>query len=241
MKNPPTAPRILALGAHPDDLEFGLGGVLIKEYDAGAEICIVITSQGEAASHGNSEQRKSEALAAARLLGAAERLHFLDFGGDGQQIASTINAIQIARLIREFKPSIVFAPVSVSNQHPDHAAVGDASRDACRLARYAGLKALKSSHAHTIDSLWFYAVTPLPDLNFRGSIFIDISSVAERWQGLMSCHTSQVTHRRHLDLQLARARQLGLLAGCEYATALWPNDPPVVESIQTLKRTARGF
>jgi N-acetylglucosamine malate deacetylase 1 len=241
MKTDPTAPRILALGAHPDDLEFGMGGVLLNEFDAGAEIFLVLTSQGEAASHGSPAQRQSEAQAAAELLGAAERLQVLDFGGDGQQTASPANATQIARLIREQKPSLVFAPIPSPNQHPDHAAVGQATRDACRLARYGGLPALKSTPAHVVDSLWFYAVTPLPDLDLSGAVLIDVSTVLERWKTLMACHASQTASRRYLDLQISRARQLGLLAGCEYATPLWPNDPPVLASLQPLARTARGF
>lgn len=233
--------RILALGAHPDDLEFGMGGVLLTEFDAGAEISLVLTSQGEAASHGDPEQRLAEALAAAKILGAADRLQVLDFGGDGQQSASPAHATKIARLIREQRPSLIFAPFPAPNQHPDHAAVGQAARDACRLARYGGLPNLKDLPAHTIDSLWFYAVTPLPDLDLSGAVLIDISPVFERWKTLMACHASQTASRRYLDLQISRARQLGLLAGCEYATALWPNDPPVLASLQPLARTARGF
>ncbi len=232
--------RILALGAHPDDLEFGMGGVLLTEFDAGAEIGLVLTSQGESASHGNPEQRKSEARAAAEMLGAAQRLHFLDFGGDGTQTACPANAIQIAHLIREFKPSMVFAPIPIPNQHPDHAALGEASRDACRLARYGALQTLQHP-SHAVDSLWFYAVTPMPDLELRSAVFMDISPVVDRWQELMKCHESQVTQRRYHDLQLARARQLGLMAGCEYATALWPNDPPVIQNMQGLIRGARAF
>lgn len=241
MKTHSATTRILALGAHPDDLEFGLGGVLLTEFDAGAEISFVITSQGEAASHGNPAQRHSEARAAAEFLGAAERLHVLDFGGDGQQSASPANATQIARLIREQTPSLVFAPFPAPNQHPDHAVVGQATRDACRLARYGGFAALKDLPAHPIDSLWFYAVTPLPDLDLTGAVLIDISPVFDRWKILMACHASQTASRRYLDLQISRARQLGLLAGCEYATALWPNDPPVLASLQPLTRSARGF
>lgn len=241
LKTDHAATRILALGAHPDDLEFGIGGVLLTEFDAGAEISLVITSQGEAASHGNPAQRLDEARAAARLLGAAERMEVLDFGGDGQQTASPANAALIARLIREIRPSLVFAPFPAPNQHPDHAAVGQAARDACRLARYGGLSALNDRPAHAINSLWFYAVTPLPELDLSRAVLIDISPVFERWKSLMACHASQAASRHYLDLQISRARQLGLLASCEYATALWPNDPPVLTSLQPLSRTARGF
>jgi LmbE family N-acetylglucosaminyl deacetylase len=180
-------------------------------------------------------------MAAAGRLGAAGRLRFLDLGGDGRQAASPDNAAMIARAIREAKPSMVFAPLPMPNQHPDHSAVGQAARDACRLARYGGLEALRSLPPHPVDSLWFYAITPNPELHLAGSVLVDISTVFDQWKALMACHQTQVSQRKYSELQIARARQLGLMAGCDYAMALWPNDPPVLGSILPLARTARRF
>ncbi len=234
-------PPILAIGAHPDDLEFGVGGVLLTELAAGSALSLAITSRGESSSHGTPEQRVAEATSAADQLDCADRLTVLDFGGDGQQTASPENAVQLARLIRATKPSIVLAPLPEPNQHPDHSVVGHATRDACRLARYDGLEALRDTPPHTIDSLWFYAITPSPERSLTGAILVDISAVVDAWRQLMAYHQSQTSARHYVDLQLARARQLGLLAGCEYATALWPNDPPVLTTLAPLSRTARGF
>lgn len=241
MKTHSSPLRILAIGAHPDDLEFGMGGVLLNEQARGGELSLVITSKGEAASHGTSAEREVEALAAAAQLGARDRLTFLDFGGDGQQTASPENALALARVIRRVQPAIVFAPTPCGNQHPDHAAVGAAARDACRLARYAGLDGMRDLAAHAVGSLWFYAVTPTAGGDFSGAVLIDVSEVVETWKTLMACHQTQVSKRHYVELQLARARQLGLLAGCDYATALWPNDPPVLDQMQPVARAARAF
>jgi len=233
--------KLLAIGAHPDDIEFGLGGVLLKELAAGSEISLIITSKGEAGSSGTPDVREVEALTAARLLGAGDRLTFLDFGGDGQQVASPENAIAIARLIREVRPSLVFAPYPFPNQHPDHFAVGTATRNACRLARFGGLAPLKTRSKHAIDSLWFYSLTMSSDAVISSAVLIDISEVVDSWKALMACHHTQVSSRNYIDLQVTRASQLGHMAGCEYAMALWPNDPPVLQHINTLTRAARGF
>jgi N-acetylglucosamine malate deacetylase 1 len=240
--SPPTEPiTILAVGAHPDDIEFGVGGVLLKEYTAGAQIFIVITSKGESGSSGTPELREAEARTAAAKLGAAECIHFLDFGGDGQQSATPQNAIQLARIIRQVRPSIVLAPTLDANQHPDHTAVASATRDACRLARYGSLEPLKAFPSHSIDSLWLYAITPTTQTNLNTAILVDISTVVEDWKTLMACHGSQTSNRNYIDLQINRAKQLGYMAGCDSATALWPNDPPVIQHISNLTRSARAF
>ena len=233
--------RILAIGAHPDDLEFGVGGVLLKEHAAGSKIALVVTSKGESGSSGTPEQRVAEARAAAAFVGAEDQLTFLDFGGDGRQIASPENTTAIARIIRAFKPQIVLAPSLSANQHPDHAAVGAATRNACRIARYGGFADLTDLPAHAIGSLWFYSITPIADENLTGTILVDVSDVFSNWVEMMNCHGSQTSCRSYIDLQTSRSRQLGLAAGCEYAIALRPNDLPVVSNLHSLSHTARGF
>jgi LmbE family N-acetylglucosaminyl deacetylase len=233
--------KLLAIAAHPDDLEFGMGAVLLKEYAAGTEISMVITSRGEAGSSGTPELRVAESRAAAALLGASERLSFLDFGGDGLQTPSPENAVQLARCIRTHQPDIVCAPSLTENQHPDHCAVGAAARTACRLARYGGLHHLSDRARHFVASLWFYSIAGNESNPLSAATLIDVSDLAEPWTQLMACHATQVSQRRYIDLQLTRARQLGALAGCAYAIALWPNDPPVVDALSQLQRTARAF
>lgn len=239
--NQSTKRKILAIGAHPDDLEFGMGAVLLQEVAAGAECSLVITSRGEAGSSGTPEERETEAREAAAQLEAAGRIRFLDFGGDGQQAATPAHASELARVIREVRPSVVFAPSLCANQHPDHAAVGRTARDACRLARYGGLEPLRGLPKHAVDSLWFYAVTPTPEASLASAVLFDVSEQVDAWQALMGCHRTQLASRGYLDLQLSRARQLGLMAGCGHAIALWPNDPPVLRSIGPVAQTARGF
>ncbi|MDQ8194172.1 PIG-L family deacetylase [Coraliomargarita sp. SDUM461004] len=233
--------KLLAIGAHPDDLEFGMGAVLLKEFAQGTEIAMVVTSKGEAGSAGTPVIREAETRAAAKMLGASERLSFLDFGGDGLQTASPENSVQLARIIREFRPDIICAPSLSTNQHPDHCAVGNAARNACRLARYGGLAALAGLPSHSVSSLWFYSITAHEDNPLSTATLIDVSEMAESWQQLMACHASQVSQRAYIELQLSRAQQLGSMAGCKYAMALWPNDPPVIQTLGQLQRTARAF
>ena len=149
--------KILAVGAHPDDVEFGCAPILIQEVRNGHEARILVTSKGEAASAGTPEERAQEARDAARIIGAA--IQFLELGGDCHIENNTANAMTLAREIRRFKPDVVLAPHLGENQHPDHAAVGKIVRDAARLARFGGLRDLEDLPPHPITSLYFYTIT----------------------------------------------------------------------------------
>lgn len=228
---------VLALGAHPDDLEFGLGGVLCQAAQAGVSLHLAVFTRGEAASHGTPEIRRQEAEAAAALLPA--RLHWVESSGDGALGTDPNLALKVARLIRLHRPQKLFAPTPDSNQHPDHAALGQAARQGARLARYGGLQDLSELSPLAIEALYFYAVTPHPTP--LPALLVDISSVMEEWRRLMSCHLSQLASKNYLDLQISRARTLGLTAGVEYAQAVYANDPPVLATFTALPRAARSF
>lgn len=238
MNDPKT---ILAIGAHPDDLEFGCGGVLLKARANGARIHVVLTSYGESGTAGTPEQRREEAQAAAEILGHTDGPEFLDFGGDGLQVASRENTLKIARIIRTLRPSHVLAPSVVRNQHPDHWMVGEATREACRLARFGGLDPLKGLERHSISVLAFYNVTSSQETPDGERVCIDVGDVFDAWQALMECHESQVKNRSYIELVNTRARQLGLTIGSEYAQEIYLNDSLVLQDFLEIERTARSF
>lgn len=229
--------KILAVGAHPDDVEFGCAPVLIQEARRGHEVSILVASKGEAASSGTPEERAEEARAAARLMGAS--IEFLEMGGDCHIEYRPANALLLARKIREHRPNVVLAPHPHENQHPDHAATGKLVRDAARLARYGGLMDLRDVAPHSIGSLYYYAVTLV--VIEPPHMVIDVSSAAETWQAAMGCHKSQMRTRSYPELVIARARMLGASIGVEHATGLWLNDPVRLESLADLPLSARHF
>lgn len=233
--------NILAIGAHPDDIEFGCAHVLIQESRKGNTVKLLVLSKGEAASNGTAESREQEARAAAKIIGA--QIEFLDFGGDCHMQRLPEHAFKLATEIRNFKPAIVLAPHPDENQHPDHAVVGSVTRDACRFARYGGLDTLRhfspsGDPAHSISSLYFYGITKEfgpPD------IVIDISDVADDWKRSMECHGSQMKTRGYLDLRLSAARNLGLSINTEYAAGFYVNDPVRVSALSDLTLSSRHF
>jgi LmbE family N-acetylglucosaminyl deacetylase len=131
----------------------------------------------------------------------------------------------------------------VENQHPDHYRLAQLVRDASRLARYGGLKELKTRAAHAIGQLLFYAISPDAEPIGVPPVLIDISAqeILTAWTDAMHAHASQLRTRNYPALQLARAAVNGSRCGAMAAIALWPNDPLVFDSLAALTRSARRF
>ncbi len=232
--------RLLAVGAHPDDIEFGCGGILLAEAARGSELALCICSRGEAGSNGTPDEREAEARKAAEFLGAT--IAFLDLGGDGHLEIAVANNIAIARQIRLTRPDILLAPVGSLDQHPDHAVVSQLCRNAARLARYGGMEELRDLPPHAIRHHLEYAITAEADSRRdQPTIRVDIGAQLERWIELMECHRTQLRTRRYIDLQTARARLLGIEAGVEHAQALYATDDMLVQSLAELPASVRLF
>jgi LmbE family N-acetylglucosaminyl deacetylase len=240
-KSRPELAPLLAFGAHPDDIEFGCGGVIAKEARAGRKAHFVICSRGEAGTHGTPVQRVAEAKKSAALLGAT--IEFIELDGDAHLEVRAAHAIKLAGIIRRVRPGNVLAPSLVENQHPDHARLGQLVRDACRLARYGGVKELRRAPAHAIEQLFYYAVTAEAEPANITPVLIDVSApgVLKAWTMAMEAHASQISARNYVELQLTRARLRGLRAGGGHAIALFPNDPLVLDSLAQLSQSARRF
>lgn len=237
----PDAPRLLAFGAHPDDIEFGAGGIVAHHTQAGGTAHFVLCSRGESATHGTPAEREAEARQSATLLGAT--VEFVDLGGDAHLAPSVSHTLTLAALVRRHRPRWVLAPTTQPNQHPDHAVVGGMVRDAARLARYGGVTELHTLQPHAIDQLLHYAVGPEGEPPGVATVWFDVSEpvVLAAWTAAMEAHVTQGRTRDYVELQLTRARLLGLRAGTSHAQALYPAEPMVVTSLEQLGRGARRF
>lgn len=229
--------RILAIGAHPDDIEFGCGGLMIKEAEAGSQIKYLICSLGEAGSNGTPESRKKEAASAAKLVGA--EIEFLNFGGDCHIEYNPQNGFALAKVIRQFKPNIVLTQQLKENQHPDHATVARLTRDACRFARFGGLMELKDLPVHRVDSLYYFPSSV--DFDGQPELLIDVSESFEKWQKAMAAHESQMKTADYLELVNTKAAALGRSIGVKYAQALWSNEPIRLDHLSDLRLSSRNY
>ena len=232
---------LLVFGAHPDDIEFGCGGIVARETRAGRRVHLVVCSRGEAGTNGTPSGRTTEAQQAASLLGAT--LEFVTLDGDAHLEIRAAHAISLAGIIRCTKPTLVLAPTLEQNQHPDHWRLGQLVADATRLARYGGLQELRALPPHAIGQLFFYAITPNAEPAGVHPVLIDLSTpeVIATWIAAMEAHASQLKTRNYVEVQLARARVNGSRCGATAAQALYPNDALVFDSLAPLLRGARQF
>src|SRR5579862_3953105 len=126
---------VLLIGAHPDDVEWGAGGIALLLRNSKISFAILDLTDGEMGSRGTPEERKVEAAMAAEFMvaSARESLHLADCGlADAPE-----HRRRIASVIRRFRPKIVLAPLW-EDRHPDHAAAGLLVRNSqlyCTLAK----------------------------------------------------------------------------------------------------------
>lgn len=226
-----TGKRILVFGAHPDDIEFGCGPVLLDAAAKGAKIDLIVLSRGEAGTHGNRSVREKEATNAAKMLGA--EIHFPPTPGDTRLRADLEIKLLAAKEIRRIQPDVVLAPSGHMNQHPDHRETSRVVRDANRLARYGKTPGLENLDPHATRALWFYDISSeASGADGLVPFLVDISSQVEKWTELMKCHESQTGNLDYVDLQLSRARALGIQMGVSSALRLYSEGPMMWDSIE---------
>jgi bacillithiol biosynthesis deacetylase BshB1 len=126
-----TTVDILAIGAHPDDVELICGGTLIRAQMLGRSTGILDLSAGELGSRGTREIRAREAAQAAKVMGVTVRENL----GlpDGGIVNTPETRAQVAIVIRRLKPTVVITH-SLHGRHPDHPVVAQLARDACFVA-----------------------------------------------------------------------------------------------------------
>jgi len=146
----PAREVVLAIGAHPDDVEIGVGGILAAHRAAGDSVTILTLSRG--ARGGEAQNRQDESLMAAELIGA--RLFLEDLEDTRISNADPTVGI-IERVVAEVNPSIVYTH-SNHDRHQDHRAVHDATLVATRGVRTVDTKnALLASFASQAEIRWY--------------------------------------------------------------------------------------
>ena len=122
---------ILAIGAHPDDVELGCSGTIAKEIAKGKKVGILDLTRGELGTRGTAEIRDSEAKNAADILGVSfrENLNFKD----GFFTNDLNHQLKLIEVIRKYKPSIILCN-AIDDRHIDHPKGAKLVVDSCFLS-----------------------------------------------------------------------------------------------------------
>jgi bacillithiol biosynthesis deacetylase BshB1 len=218
---------VLFIGAHPDDVEWGVGGMALLLKERGISFAIADLTQGELGSRGTVDQRAAEAARAAEFLGASARENLQL--PDGGVVDSPGNRRLIAGLVRRYCPQIVLAPLW-EDRHPDHAAAGLMVRNA---ALYCGLQNLDDPHPPHKPAAFLYY--PLHQFH-KPSFVIDTTAIFPRKLELLGIFASQFAASvgDYLFALESRDRYFGLQAGVRHGEALISDQPIRLGSVSDL-------
>jgi N-acetylglucosamine malate deacetylase 1 len=217
---------VLAIGAHPDDVELGCSGALINEVKLGKKVGIIDLTQGELGTRGTIETRYQEAADAARIMGVhvRENLKFRD----GFFVNDEAHQLKLISVIRKYQPEIVIGNI-LEDRHPDHGKAGNLIYDSCFLS---GLRQVKTSDEHGREQeKWRpkYLFHYIQDRFYEPDLIVDISDVWEQRMASIKAYKTQfhdpnstepqtyLSNPEFLDAITGRARLLGKRIGVQFA------------------------
>lgn len=225
---------ILVFGAHPDDVELGCGGTIIKEVQRGKKVGVIDLTRGELGTRGTIESRDSETKEATQIMGIhmRENMNFKDgFFKDDEE-----HKLKLIRKIRKYRPEIVITNATF-DRHPDHPRGSHITVDASFLA---GLEKIETS-----QEVWrpnaIYHYIQFYDL--KPDIVVDISKQIELKLKAVRAYKTQffnpeskesetiISSKGFLDSVSYRSKDLGRQVGCEYAEGFIAHQLPRVNSL----------
>lgn len=233
---------ILAVGAHPDDVELGCGATLAKEIALGKKVGILDLTRGELGTRGSAGIREKEAEEAARILKVQirENTAFSDafFVNDKE------HQIEVIKIIRKYKPDIVLCN-AVDDRHIDHPKGSKLVSDACFLS---GLRRIETSFDGKNQEHWrpknvYHYIqwkSIKPDFVVDVSGFIDIKMEAVKayksqfYNENSKEPESPISSKNFLESVLYRAKDLGRLIGTDYAEGFTAERNIAVASLEKL-------
>lgn len=185
-------PRLLVLGAHPDDAEFHAGGLASIYRLLGRVVKLVSVTDGSVGHHERSPEqlvgiRRQEAAAAGRVIGAAyETWEF----PDGRLEPTLEVRHRIICEIREFQPDLILTH-RTCDYHPDHRAVGQCVQDASYMVTVPHIVPEVAALRRCPVIAYMGDLFTRP-VRFRADVLIDVTELHESIAQMMACHQSQL-------------------------------------------------
>lgn len=226
--------KILIFGAHPDDIEIGMGGFISSNSEK-YDIIMCDLTQGEMGSNGTIEIRMDEAKKSQKVLGAIERIN-MKF--EDRNIVVKLERIKdIADTIRKYQPKIVFAPY-YKDYHPDHENCSKLIREAIHMS---GLVKYSSKFKKfRPEKFIYYYINDIENANF----YFDISDSFEKKIEALRCHRSQFSisentvetylNSNFIEKIVTRDKYYGDQCGVNYCEAFQKVGSILIKDIENL-------
>ena len=229
---------ILAFGAHPDDIELGCGGTIIKHVENGFKVGIIDLTTGDLGTRGNAKIRLEEADSASKVMGLSvrENLNFKD----GFFLNDEEHKNALIKKIRKYKPDIVLANAP-SDRHPDHARASQLTIDACFLS---GLEKINTNQEVWRPKAIYHYIqfnNLSPDFVVDISDFFDkkITAIKEYKSQFFDPNSKQtktiISSKEFFDSIEYRAKDLGRQTSCIYAEGFINHQLSKVNLLNDLK------
>ncbi|MFV5701932.1 bacillithiol biosynthesis deacetylase BshB1 [Flavobacterium sp. XS2P12] len=216
---------ILAFGAHPDDVELGCSGTILKEISLGKTVGIVDLTRGELGTRGSAEIRDEEANAAAKILGVSVREN-LEMR-DGFFVNDEKHQLEIIKMIRKYKPEIVLCN-AIDDRHIDHGKGSKLVSDACFLS---GLRKIETTVNGENQVAWRPKLVYhyIQWKNIAPDFVVDITGFTDKKIESILAYRSQfydsnskepespITSKNFFESLNYRSQDLGRLVGVDYA------------------------
>ena len=216
---------ILAIGAHPDDVELGCGATIAKEIAQGKKVGIIDLTRGELGTRGSAEIRDAESSSAATILGVTVREN-LAFS-DGFFINNKEHQLEIIKMIRKYQPEIVLCN-AIDDRHIDHPKGSKLVSDACFLS---GLMKIETEVNGESQKAWRpkQVYHYIQWKNIEPDFVVDVSGYIDTKVKAVKAYSSQfydpnskeptspITSKNFLDSIVYSAQDLGRLVGVEHA------------------------
>jgi bacillithiol biosynthesis deacetylase BshB1 len=219
--------HILAIGAHPDDVELGCAGTLITQVQLGHQVGILDLTRGETGTRGTPEIRDEEGRAAAAIIGAVVRENL----GlpDGFIDQSREQKMALIRILRKYRPDVVIGN-AMDDRHPDHGNAATLIEEACFLS---GLAKIQTELDGAAQVHWRprMVLHYIQDRFIQPDVVMDITAVMDQKMESILAHRSQfydpsssepetyIASKGFLDNIPARAMEHGRPCGFAYGEA----------------------
>lgn len=175
---------LLAFGAHPDDVEIGMAGTILKATEAGLNVVICDLTLAELSSNGDVETRQREAARASTLLNLHDRLN-LRLPDRGLRLTDDMIR-QVVAVIRRYKPRIVYAPYRI-DRHPDHGHCAALVEEAVFSARIRKFDDGVGGAAHKVERVAYYMINALEQPDY----VVDVSDYVAAKRAVLGAYESQ--------------------------------------------------